>query len=331
MRDQLKSLQDTYQGHFSIGVAVSPKTLDTSRELILNHFSSITAENAMKFAEVHPAPGQYDFSRADAIMDFARAHDKQVRGHTLVWHNQTSKWVFEGDRGTRVSRAELLERMQAHIYTVIDRYKGQIYAWDVVNEAIADHGDEDLRQSKWLEIIGPDYIDKAFELAHEADPDALLFYNDYNETNPEKRKKIIRLVRRLQEKGIPIHGIGLQAHWNIHWPSVDAIRLALDDYAAPGLAIHLTELDISVFRFDDHRKDLTAPTREMLQQQAKMYENVFALFRDYDQHIHSVTLWGVADDHTWLDDFPVRGRKNWPLLFDQYHRPKESFFRLVDF
>ena len=331
MPEALESLQQIYQDYFLLGAAVSSKTLCTSEELILKHFGSITAENAMKFGRIHPASDRYDFREADAIVDFARTHGKQIRGHTLVWHNQVPDWVFLDDDGCPVSRGELMERMQSHIYTVMGRYRGHIDAWDVVNEAIEDRGSSYLRQSKWLQIIGPDYVARAFEFAHAADPEAVLLYNDYNETNSVKRQKMIHLVQELQDQGVPIHGIGLQAHWSIYHPSMDSIRAALDDYLLLGLPIHFTELDLSMFRFEDPSRDCTWPTREMLERQAQVYGEIFALLRDYHQHIASVTLWGVADDHTWLDDFPVRSRKNWPLLFDEEHRPKASFDRVVEF
>lgn len=331
MNQQLASLMDTYRDHFSIGTAISTRTMDVYSDLILKQFDSLTAENEMKFAELQPEPSHYDFSKADTIMGFARENGKKVRGHTLVWHNQTTNWVFTNAEGELVTREELLERMQSHIETVVGRYRGQIYAWDVVNEAIEDHSETYLRPSKWLQIIGPDFIDKAFEYAHLADPDALLFYNDYNETNPTKRKKIIRLVRELQDRGVPIHGIGLQAHWNIYGPSLAEIEEALQDYASLGLPLHITELDLSVFRFEDRRTDVKEPSHAMLEAQAEAYDGIFQLFRAYRAHIDNVTFWGVADDYTWLDDFPVRGRKNWPFLFDEQHKPKESFFRVVDF
>lgn len=172
-------------------------------------------------------------------------------------------------------------------------------------------------------------IAKAFEYAHEADPNALLFYNDYNESQPQKRDKIYTLVKSLLEQGVPIHGIGLQAHWNLFDPALDDVRAAIEKYASLGLQLQLTELDISVFRFDDRRTDLAAPEPGMLERQAERYEAVFRLLREYRGVISAVTFWGAADDYTWLDDFPVRGRKNWPFLFDARHRPKPAYDRVA--
>ncbi|KRE97978.1 1,4-beta-xylanase [Paenibacillus sp. Soil766] len=312
-----------------MGAAVNAKTIETQADLIKRHYNSVTAENDMKFAEIHPDPDRYTFGKADAIVDFAVAYGKKVRGHTLVWHNQTSDWVFEGAYGLPVTRDQLLIRMQQHIETVVKRYRGQIYAWDVVNEAIEDTSDIYLRKSKWLDIIGEDYIAKAFHFAHQADPNALLFYNDYNETNPVKRDKIAALVSSLKEQGVPIHGIGMQGHWNIHGPSIEEIHAAIELYASLGVQIQITELDLSVFEFTDRRTDLTEPTSEMLELQAERYEQIFELFRAYQRSIISVTFWGAADDYTWLDDFPVKGRKNWPFLFDRQHAPKQAFHRIM--
>ncbi|AWB46206.1 1,4-beta-xylanase [Paenibacillus sp. CAA11] len=323
------SLKELFSNQFLIGAAVNPVTIESQRELLTYHYNSITAENEMKFERLHPAEDTYTFEDADQIADFARQNGLKLRGHTLVWHNQTSAWMFEDQDGNRVDRSTLLERMRSHIHTVVGRYKQDIYAWDVVNEVIADEGDQLLRPSAWLEIAGPDFISKAFEFAHEADPEALLFYNDYNESHPHKRDKIYALVKSLLEQGVPIHGVGLQAHWNLYDPSLDDIRAAIEKYASLGLQLQLTELDMSVFAFNDRRTDLLHPTEELLELQAARYEAIFGLLREYQEVISSVTFWGAADDYTWLNDFPVRGRKNWPFLFDEKHQPKPAFWRVA--
>lgn len=322
-------LKQLFQEDFKIGAAVNPRTIVSQEALLARHFNSITAENEMKFASIHPEEEVYTFEEADLLAVFARKHGMALRGHTLVWHNQTTDWLFHDRKGDPVSRDVLLERMRAHIHTVVGRYKGDIYAWDVVNEAIADEGAELLRSSRWLDIAGPDFIAKAFEFAHEADPGALLFYNDYNESHPHKRDKIYALVKSLLDRDIPIHGIGLQAHWNLYDPALEDIRAAIEKYASLGLQLQLTELDISVFRFDDKRTDLKEPTPDMLEIQAERYEAVFRLLKEYRNEITAVTFWGAADDYTWLDDFPVRGRKNWPFLFDAGHRPKPAYDRIA--
>lgn len=325
-------LKDLYKDAFHIGAAVNPKTIESQKSLLAYHFNSITAENEMKFSSVHPQEDRYTFEEADVIAAFAREHDMALRGHTLVWHNQTPDWVFEnGNRGL-ADRELLLARMRSHIQTVVGRYKDVIYCWDVANEVISDDGNDEnafLRPSKWLDIVGEDFIAKAFEYAHEADPQALLFYNDYNESHPHKRERIYRLVRSLLDQGVPVHGVGLQAHWNLYDPSLDDIRAAIERYAQLGLQLQLTELDMSVFRFEDKRTDLSKPTQEILELQAERYESIFRVLHEYRENISAVTFWGAADDFTWLDGFPVRGRKNWPFLFDEAHRPKEAYQRVA--
>jgi len=181
-----------------------------------------------------------------------------------------------------------------------------------------------------LSTVGEDYLEQAFRIAHEIDPGAQLFYNDYNETDPVKRDKIHRLVRSLLEAGAPVHGIGMQGHWNLYGPSIEEIREAIELYASLGVRLHITELDISAFRFEDQRKDLLEPTQEMQDLLTERYEAIFRLFREYRSAIDSVTFWGVADSGTWLDGFPVRGRLNWPLPFDRKLQPKPAFWSILD-
>ncbi|GLX67601.1 endo-1,4-beta-xylanase [Paenibacillus glycanilyticus] len=323
------ALQSVYKDYFDIGAAVNLTTIESQKSLLAYQYNSITAENDMKFERIQPEEGLYTFEAADRIAGFAAANGMKLRGHTLVWHNQTPDWVFKSADGEPVSRDTLLARMKSHIETVVGRYKSNIYCWDVVNEVIEDKSDVWLRESNWLKLAGEDFIAKAFEYAHAADPNALLFYNDYNECNPEKRDKIIRLVQSLQEKDVPIHGIGLQGHWNLNGPTLPEIREAIERYAATGLKLQVTELDISVFDYEDKRTDLSEPTAEMLERQAERYGQVFELFREYKDAITAVTFWGAADDYTWLDNFPVRGRKNWPFVFDEKHEPKPSFWKIA--
>lgn len=329
-KNQIPKLYETFSGQFLIGAAVNPKTLVSQRDLLAYHFNSLTAENEMKFERLHPEEERYTFEEADRLVAFAKENGMGLRGHTLVWHNQTPDWMFEHPSGGAIDRDTLLARMKAHIETVVTRYKGMIYAWDVVNEAVIDSGEELLRPSKWLEIVGEDFIAKAFEYAHAADPGAMLFYNDYNESVPEKREKIYSLVKSLKEKDVPIHGIGLQAHWSLEHPTLDNIREAIERYASLGMMLHITELDVSVFDFEDKRTDLLSPTEEMMERQAERYQQFFRLFKEYREHITSVTFWGAADDYTWLDNFPVYGRKNWPFIFDQQHQPKQAFWDILD-
>lgn len=325
----IPKLREVFEEHFLIGAAVNAYTMKSQEQLLTEHFNSITAENEMKFEHLQPKQGEFTFETADRFIQFAKQHDMGVRGHTLVWHNQTSGWIFENASGSTVDRDTLLSRMKEHIDTVLTRYKGEMYAWDVVNEAVSDSGSDLLRASKWLDIAGEDFIAKAFEYAHAADPNALLFYNDYNESDPVKREKIYQLVKGLKEKDVPIHGVGLQAHWSNYHPQLDEIRQAIERYASLGVTLHITEMDVSMFQFDDRRTDIKQPTEQMLQLQAERYGQFFDVLREYRDHISSVTFWGAADDYTWLDYFPVHGRKNWPFVFDENHQPKQSFWQVV--
>lgn len=325
------SLSQAYKDFFPIGAAIGPAHLRTHSDLLPSQYNSITAENCMKFGPIHPEPNRYAFKDADALANFARTNGMKMRGHTLVWHNQTPKWVFENVDGAPVTRETLLERLQEHIHTVVGRYKDAVYCWDVVNEAVADEGEEPLRKTKWLEIIGEDYLLKAYQFAHDADPKALLFYNDYNEANPDKMGKIAGILKKLMAQGAPIHGMGMQAHYGPTSPKAEDIRIAIETYASLGLKIQITEMDLSVYEWGDGPNDLRKPTMEMMESQAIRYERIFSLLREYKDVISGVTLWGLADDATWLDGFPIRGRKNWPLLFDENHLPKEACRRVMDF
>lgn len=331
-----KGLKDYYAGYFPIGVAVSPRALKTDEAgLVLQQFNSLTPENAMKMGPVHPREAEYNWAGADSIVQFAQRNKLKVRGHTLCWHNQTPSWMFVDDKGNTVSKDVLLQRLKDHIFTVVNRYKGSVYAWDVVNEAISDKPDEYLRPSPWLKICGEEYIAKAFQWAHEADPKAQLFYNDYNEISPVKREKIHRLVKSLKDAGVPIHGIGLQGHWAVNEPSGDQLESTLQRFADLGLKLQITELDISVYPKEHDARERrpedsnTAFTPEREQQQREKYKMVFALFRKYKNVLSGVTFWNISERYSWLDNFPVKNRKDYPLLFDKDLKPKKAFWEVV--
>ncbi|MEO7531431.1 MAG: endo-1,4-beta-xylanase [Sediminibacterium sp.] len=330
-------MKDYFRKYFTIGVAVSPRALKTDEAgLILKHFGSMTPENAMKMGPIHPQENQYFWRDADSIMAFAKANHLKVRGHNLCWHNQAPRWMFTNAAGDTVTKEVLLQRLKDHITTVVNRYKGQIYAWDVVNEAISDKKDEYLRPSAWYKICGEDFIAKAFEYAHEADPDALLFYNDYNEINPIKRDKMYKLVKSLKDAGVPIHGIGLQGHWAINEPSEEELTTTLKKFANLGLKIQVTELDISVYKKEHEARERktedinTDFTAEKEKAQIEMYKQCFKVFEKYKKSLTSITFWNISDRGSWLDNFPVRGRKDYPLLFDKNLQPKKVFWEVVN-
>lgn len=327
---QVPALKDLYQHAFKMGVAVSEDVLERKAPLIAHHFNSVTAENVMKFESLQPEEGVFDFESSDRIVRYAMQNGMAVRGHTLVWHNQTPDWVFEGEDGKPASRDLLLQRMKKHIDTVMKHYEEEITTWDVVNEAISDKGSDLLRSSKWRELIGDDFIEHAFRFAHEANPKAQLFYNDYNEVNPEKADKIYQMLQSLIEKGVPIHGLGLQCHWNVGTPEIATIKAALEKYASLGLRLHVTEMDVSIYPHGEEAKRFDTPPAERLEQQANRYEQFFQLFHSYRNVIDSVTFWGVDDSYTWLDHFPVPNRKNWPFVFDEQSNPKAAFWEIAN-
>jgi endo-1,4-beta-xylanase len=333
-----KGLKDYYKDHFTMGVAVSPRSLKTDEAaLVLQQFSSITAENAMKMGPIHPRENEYNWAGADSIAAFAKRNQLKLRGHTLCWHNQTPRWFFIDSAGKPVTKEVLLQRLKDHITTVVKRYKGTIYAWDVVNEVISDKRDEFYRNSEFYKICGEDFIAKAFEYAHAADPDALLFYNDYNETDPVKREKIYQLVKRLKEAGVPIHGIGMQGHWAVNEPSEQDLDSAIRRYGGLGVKVQVTELDISVYPKEHSARERNAQdmdttfTKEKEAMQAEQYKMCFKVFRKYRHVVSAVTFWNISDRNSWLDNFPVRGRKDYPLLFDKALKPKKAFWEVVRF
>lgn len=332
-----KTLKSAYKDYFPIGVAVAPRHLSgPEAALITRQFSSITPENAMKMGPIHPEPNRYHWQDADAIVAFAMKNGMKVRGHTLCWHNQTPKWFFTDEAGKQVSREVLLERLKQHINDVVGRYKGKVYAWDVVNEAVPDTGTSIYRKSRFYEIIGEDYIEKAFEYAHAADPDALLFYNDYNTESEAKREKIYQLLKKLKDRNVPVHGVGLQGHWSIYEPTAAQLEKSITRFASLGLAVQVTELDVSVHAKEHERRqkradDNAALTPDMVSRQSAQYKMLFEVFRKHRKTLTGVTFWNISDKYTWLDNFPVPGRKDYPLLFDTEMKPKPAFDQVVQF
>jgi len=328
------ALKDIYKDDFLIGVAVGPYVYQGADkvigELVAKHFNCLTCENAMKWQSVHPSPDVYTFENADRIVRFATTHGMRMVGHTLVWHSQTPDWVFKGPDGKDASRELLVSRMQAHIQKVVGRYRGKLKGWDVVNEAVADGGAKPLRDSPWVRIIGEDFVEKAYEFAHQADPAAELYYNEYNLEDPAKRERTIRLVKSLIDKGIAIHAVGNQAHWGLQDPPVAEIERTLKDFVALGVKMNFTELDINLYKWGDNGDIYQdAAPADVLERQALRYAALFALFRQYHKDIERVTFWGPTDKYSWLNQFPIK-RSNHPLLFDRAGLPKPAFWAAVD-
>ena len=332
-----KGLKDYFQGYYPMGVALAPRSIQQAdTTLILKHFNSITAENVMKMGPIHPEENRFNWAPADALVDFAQANGMKMRGHALCWHQQAPNWIFTDSKGDTVSREVLLARLKDHITAVVSRYKGKIYAWDVVNEAIADDAGQMYRASPWFKICGETFIAKAFEYAHAADPDAKLFYNDYNTESPTKRDHIIQMIKSLIDAGVPIHGVGLQGHWSLTNPDEASLEASITQFSSLGMEVQVTELDVSVYPQEKGRRnrrpdESDAFTSEMEEKQIAQYETIFKVLRRHKDVITGVTFWNVSDRHSWLDNFPVRGRKNYPLLFDQDLQPKKAYWRVVDF
>lgn len=342
-------LKELFASDFHIGAALNVEHF-TERDtigvqLLRRHFSSITPEDVLKWENVHPEPGRYDFRETDRYVAFGERHDMMIIGHTLVWHSQTPKWVFYSDTVamTPVSRDTLVARMRDHIRTVMGRYKGRIKGWDVVNEALNEDGT--LRDSPWRRIIGDDYIAMAFRFAQETDPAAELYYNDFSLENPEKRDGAVRLVRGLQAAGVKITGIGSQEHLKMDWPSVGLVDSMLTAFSALGVRIHLTEVDIDVlprvtraqgaevsdrFELRPEQNPYTAGLPDSVQQAlAARYGEIFSVYLKHRDAIDRVTFWGVRDGDSWLNRWPVRGRTSYPLLFDRAGNPKPAFYSVV--
>ena len=340
-------LKGAFRNAFMVGTALAPQQFgesDTaSVALITREFSAISPENVLKWERVHPQPAQYDFAPSDAYVAFGERHNMFIVGHTLVWHSQTPRWVFENAQGQPLSRDELLARMKDHISTVVGRYKGRIKGWDVVNEALNEDGT--LRQSPWMRIIGPDYVAKAFQFAHEADPAAELYYNDYNLDYPAKRDGVIRLVRSLQQAGVPIHGVGTQEHLKLTTPTIAQVDSSIRLISATGVKVNITELDIDMLpavtrnatadvsvragsapNLDPYKTGLPDSLQQAL---ARRYEELFRVYVAHRDVIDRVTFWGVADHDSWLNNWPARGRTNYPLLFDRANKPKPAYQRVM--
>lgn len=341
------SLKDAFHDSFRIGAALNAAqfTEEDARgaALVKQQFNSITPENVLKWERVHPKPGVYDFDLPDRYVAFGEKNRMLIIGHTLVWHSQTPKWVFQDEKGNPVDRETLLSRMRDHIQTVVGRYKGRIAGWDVVNEALNDDGT--LRQSPWRKIIGEDYIAKAFQFAHEADPKAELYYNDYSLENEAKRKGAVELIRKLKSEGIPVAAVGMQDHVKMDWPSVEQEDATIAAFAELGVKVNITELDVDLLPRATAqqgadvslRAEVTAASNpyvnglpdEKEQALAQRYEDLFRVFLKHRDAITRVTFWGVTDRESWLNDWPVRGRTSYPLLFDRDGKPKPAFEAVV--
>ncbi len=341
------TLKDTFKSDFLVGVALNAGQITgqnaAEAAIVKQQFDCISPENCLKWESVHPKPGQYDFSLADQYVDFGRKNGMVIIGHNLIWHSQTPRWVFQDDKGNPVDRDTLLARMRDHIFTVVGRYRGKIHGWDVVNEAVDEDGS--LRHSPWFKILGEDYLLKAYQFAHEADPDAELYYNDYSLENLSKRNGAVALIKKLQAQGVHITAIGLQGHYNLTWPTPEAMDETISTFAGLGIKVMITELDMNMlpsatrsqaaevsmhFKSSAELNPYTNGLPQSVQQQlTQRYADVFRTLMKHRGEISRVTFWGVTDGNSWLNDWPIRGRTAYPLLFDRSGIPKPAFLAVI--
>jgi endo-1,4-beta-xylanase len=343
------ALKDVFKDNFYIGAALSLDQISgrdpAALALVEKHFNTITPENILKWEEVHPEPDRYNFAAPDRYVAFGEKHQMHIIGHTLVWFYQTPDWVFQDGAGKPLGREALLERMKNHIFTVMGRYRGRIHGWDVVNEAIMADGS--FRKCKWLDIIGEDYVLKAFEFARQADPGAQLYYNEYDFEKKPKREGVIRLIRDLQSKGVRVDGVGIQGHWFLDYPSLDEIAEQISSLSKLGVKLMITEMDVGVLPFypvDSPKVDLASFDPEtqkrfnpytnglpdsVQKDLAKRYAELFSLFRKHRDKFSRVTFWAVHDGQSWRSYLPITGRTDYPMLFDRHCHPKPAFAAVV--
>lgn len=341
------TLKDALGDKFLIGTALNTRQSsgqDTDAvKVVKKHFNAIVAENCMKSEVLQPEEGRYDFRQADEFVKFGEDNGMTVTGHCLIWHSQCPRWFLVDKDGKNVSAEVLKQRMKEHITTVVSRYKGRILGWDVVNEAIMEDGS--YRKSKFYEILGEEFIPLAFQYAHEADSDAELYYNDYNMHEPGKRATVVKLVNDLKKRGLRIDAVGMQGHIGMDYPDLSEFEASMEAYAATGAKVMITEFDMSALptisrsanvadRVDFEKKTLNPypdglPDSVSLEWNARM-ETFMNLFIKHADYVTRVTAWGVSDRDSWKNNFPMRGRTDYPLFFDREYRPKPFVQKLID-
>ncbi|PCJ97131.1 MAG: 1,4-beta-xylanase [Flavobacteriaceae bacterium] len=340
--EEAPSLRNSYAIDFLIGTALNSGQIDEQDSiqsaLIAKEFNCYTAENIMKSMHIHPAKDTFNFEAPDKLFALAEKNGAKVHGHTLIWHSQLSRFFYEIKDST-----EMVSAMTDHINTIAGRYAGKLISWDVVNEAV--EGDGSLRKSVFLDVLGEDYLALSFKLAAVADPEADLYYNDYSMTGEAKRNGVIRMVKKIQESGAKIDGIGMQGHWHLNSPTLAEIETSILEYAALGVKVAITELDIDVLPNPKNVEGADISQRAEISAQnnpytnglpdsvsvalAKRYEDIFALFLKHKNVISRVTFWGVNDGDSWKNNFPAAGRTNYPLVFDRDNKGKKAYESLL--
>lgn len=345
------TLKEAYKEAFKMGVAVNDAIVSgrdkASQDIVVKQFNTITLENSMKAGLINPQPGVFNYGPADAYVEFGKKNNMFIVGHTLVWHNQTPAWFFQDENGKPKSKEAVAERLHEHIKTVAGRYAGKVQAWDVVNEVIDDDGN--YRQTTWVKGIGSgdELVKLAFKYAAQYAPNTELYYNDFNAWRPTKRDGIVRMVKMLQKEGIKIDGIGIQGHWGLNYPKNEYIEAAIEAYAALGVKVMITELDVDVLPLtkegqiigqgmsdkqfqNEEFKTFLDPYQNGLpdavqKQLADRYAELFGIFYRKKDKIDRVTMWGIYDDMSWKNGYPIPNRTNYPLLWDRNKQPKPAF------
>jgi len=338
------SLKQAFKNDFLIGTALSGQQIEEkdsgAARLVPQQFNAVTPENIMKAEIIHPGWDRYNFDLADKLVEYAKKKDMKVTAHTLIWHSQTPSFL----RGMKDADS-VKQYFVNHINTVASRYDGKVYSWDVVNEALNEDGT--LRNSIFLQKLGDNYIVEAFRLAQKAAPNTKLYYNDYNIEQPKKRAGAIDIIKKIQAAGVRIDGVGIQGHWHADNVPMENIEQSIKEFSALGIQVAFTELDLSVLPNPGNRPNsadisqtaeynakinpYTKGLPDSLQQKlATAYGNLFNLFLKYKDNIDRITFWGVNDGQSWLNGFPVRGRTNYPLLFDRQFNPKPAFYSVID-
>ncbi len=343
-------LKKVYDSSFKIGSALNENIVSEvdslSQQIVLKHFNTITPENVMKAGPINPEPNVFNFEPADAFVKFGQDNNMFIVGHTLVWHNQTPEWFFLDENAEKNSKEKQIERMRKHIETMVTRYKGKVHAWDVVNEVIDNDGS--YRPTTWVNGVGDGdtLVKYAFKYANQYDPEAELYYNDFNAWRPAKRDGIVGMVKMLQREGIRIDGIGIQGHWGLNYPKNEYIEKAIDTFATLGVKVMITELDIDVlpltkegqiigagllhpqYDLEEFKEFLDPYQNELPEEQqiqlANRYAEIFKIFYDKRDKIDRVTLWGIPDDMSWKNNYPIQNRTNYPLLFDRNRKAKKA-------
>ena len=348
--DSKNSLKDVYKDAFLIGVAVAPGITSgrdkESQDIVIKHFNSITVENVMKAALINPQPGVYSWGPADDYVAFGEKNKMFIIGHTLVWHNQVPAWFFTNAEGKPNTKEEQIERLRSHIQAVAGRYAGRVNAWDVVNEVMGEDGN--YRQTSWVNAVGngDTLVKYAFKFAAQYAPNTELYYNDFNAWRPSKRDGIVKMIKMLKNEGIRVDGVGMQGHWGLDYPKTKYIEDAIDAYAACGVKVMITELDVDVLPLtkegqivgqgmadkqfqleefktylDPYQKGLPDSMQKVL---ANRYAELFSIFYKRKDKITRVTVWGLHDGMNWKNDYPIPGRTNYPSLWDRKRQPKPA-------